>query len=164
MPRHIWFEETPLKHNKRHRRKDRVNKRKQYGHGFRASPPLANYHYITKAASSSMRYGEFSTKLYNLSDIARIYDLAPSTVSRWYAKGMLPEPFTVQSGQSRWGKQVPYYTKQQVFAICMVLNDIYRQCSRQFRQDHEAHIEMMREGSYIAIERISYKACTPKSY
>lgn len=158
MPHHIWFENTPLKHNARHRKVDADKKLANNGGASRGSPSVPSYKVITKAASSKVRFGNYITALYNLSDIAQIYDLAPSTVSRWYAKGMLPEPFTCNKGQRCWGNTVPYYTKSQVLVICIVLDDLFRQQSRQFRQDHIQHIEMMRVGCIIARERIAEKA------
>lgn len=156
--KHTWYEPTDLSNYKR-RKTDAKNKRRLRGSKHRRPvPPLATYNKLAKYGHP-IRLAGYETKYYYLKDIANIFNIAPHTVARWHRLGMLPEPFFRATRRS-WGKTRCMYLKEQVLAICRVLNDIYDQGYTQFRQDHVEHIKMMHEGARIMLESLNNKPVT----
>lgn len=128
-------------------------------------PPLpSTYYRISKHHYKRLKVGNHNTFVYRTSDIAAIYGLHQNTVMNWYNKRMLPTPYNYYYTSYRsWGwERRPVWVKEQVLAICKVLDDIFAQGGAQFRKSHIEHIAIMRAGSDIAIKRLPYKAVKQK--
>lgn len=158
MPRCIWYMEIPLK-GKNRRKKERIKKRLERGKQPDDGLPqiqFATYRSIAEASNMYQRIYHHITKLFSLSDLARIFGVSRSTTSRWYSKGLLPKPYIYHR------RKQPRYIKEQIIPICIVLNQIFDNGYRQYRQSHELHRQMIEWANEIAMRRIPYKAVKPK--
>lgn len=165
MPHHDWLYHIPLS-GKNRRAKDKLRKCNLRG-GAESSlrqPPKLSYRSIRQHRYCKVKFGMHETYAYRIDDIAEVLGLHRNTVQKWFNHGMLPPPFTrVSKSYRSWGwPDRPLYLREQVLVIAHVLHDLYTQGVTQFRQSHIYHIQMMREGSEIAMQRISYKAVKPK--
>ena len=162
---HNWFQPTTIG-NAARRERDRKRKTNSRGLTGEHIPRLADYVTIDSCIYQHRNVGGLVIAFYRLSDIAHIFGLAPATVQRWFDLGMLPRPAQWQilgcAGATIYAyadnaRKRPLYSKQQVLVICNVLNDLFEQGYRQFRQSHTHHIKMMNAGCDIAMQRLSIK-------
>ena len=166
MPQHHrWFQPTTIG-NAARREHDR--KRKSHSRALRNEniPRLADYVTIDRCMYKQRNVGGLIISLYRLSDIARIFSVTRATVQRWFDLDMLPSPaqwemlgcagaiIYIDAENTR---KRPLYSKQQVLVICNVLNDLFEQGYRQFRQSHTHHIQMIQSGCTIAMQCLSIK-------
>lgn len=166
---HKWFQPVTIGNAAR---RERDRKRKTNSRGLRVEhiPNLADYITIDRCIYQRRNIGGVVIGYYRLCDIARIFNVTPATVQRWFDLYMLPTPAQWEmlgsAGETIYAyadnaRKRPLYSKQQVLVICTVLNNLFEQGYRQFRQSHTHHIEMMRVGSDIAMQRLSIKLSQP---
>ena len=170
MPKyHNWFQPAIIG-NAARRERDRKRKSDSRGVVFEHIPRLADYVTIDRCIYKRLNVGGLIISYYRLCDIARIFCLAPATVQRWFDLEMLPYPAQWEifgcAGETSYAnaantRKRPLYTKQQVHVICNVLNDLFGQGYRQFRQSHIHHIEMMQVGCKIALHCLNIKLSKP---
>ena len=170
MPKHHkWFQPVTIGNAKR-RERDRKRKSDSRGVTFGHIPYLADYVTIERCIYKRLNAGGLIISYFRLCDIARIFGLAPATVQRWFDLGMLPYPAQWEifgcTGATTYAnaentRKRPLYSKQQVFIICTVLNDLFGQGYRQYRQNHTHHVRMMHEGSDMAMRRMTIKLSKP---
>ena len=166
---HNWFQPTTIG-NAARRERDRQRKNNSWGLRSEHIPSLADYLTIDRCIYQRRNIGGHLIAYYRLCDIARIFNVTPVTVQRWFDLDMLPTPAQWEilgcAGETIYAyaddtRQRPLYSKQQVLVICNVLNDLFEQGYRQFRQSHTHHIQMMQTGCDIAMHRLSIKLSKP---
>jgi hypothetical protein len=166
---HKWFQPTTIGNAAR---RERDRQRKSHSRGLRGEhiPQLADYVTIDRCIYQRRNIGGHIVDFYTLRGIAEIFNLAPATVQRWFDLYMLPTPAQWEifgnAGETIYAyadnaRKRPLYSKPQVLIICTVLNDLFEQGYRQFRQSHIHHIEMMRVGCDIAMRRLTIKLSKP---
>lgn len=116
-------------------------------------PPLAT-DYMIRRAGKQAKFGDRELLVYGLKDLGNIYNFEYHRVGGWYANGMLPVPFATRIVA---GHHWPLWTYEQAEAICLVLNDIWRQGCVQFAIWHTGHIEMMKKGGAYALRYLDDK-------
>jgi hypothetical protein len=154
--KHPWFKPTRLAHPHRKRHSGAIRVQRLRGRSpdevvIPSPPPLATAYRITKAGRKA-RFGDRDLLVYGLTDLGKIYGFDYQRVSGWYANGMLPEPFTTRKVAD---KTLPLWTREQAEAICLVLNDIWRQGCTQYASWHHAHIQMMKVGGKFALKYLN---------
>jgi hypothetical protein len=170
MPQHHRWHQSTIIGNSARRERDR--NRKLHSRALRNEniPRLADYVTIDRCMYKQRNLGGLIISYYRLCDIAKIFNLAPATVKRWFDLDMLPSPIqwewlgcagAIIYTDAENGRTRPLFSKQQVLVICTVLNDLFEQGYRQFRQSHIHHIQMMQAGSDIAIQRLNIKLAKP---
>ena len=166
---HNWFQSVTIGNAKR---RERDRERKSDARALRSEhiPRQADYVTIDRCIYERRNIGGLIISYYRLCDIARIFNISAATVQRWYYLGMLPAPATWElsggAGKVTYAndpniRKRPLYSKQQVLVICNVLNDLFEQGYRQFRQSHRHHIQMMQAGCEIAMRRLTIKLAKP---
>lgn len=97
-----------------------------------------------------------STKVFGISDIAKLYRLNHMTPLRWYRDDALPTPYLAR----KMGMGVsPVYILLQMRVIVRVLNDIYQQGMKSICwADLEEHKAMMAEGNERAMRSFNNRA------
>lgn len=100
--------------------------------------------------------GGEETKVFGVSDIAKLYGINPMTPLRWYRDGALPKPYILRK---IGGGHSPQYILLQMRVIVRVLNDVYQQGMKSICwADLEGHQAMMRQGNELAIEAFERRA------
>ena len=166
---HNWFQSVTIGNAKR---RERDRERKSAARGLRGEqiPRQADYVTIDRCIYQRSNIGGLIISYYRLCDIARIFNVSPATAQRWFYLDMLPAPATweLSSGAGKVTyanapniRKRPLYSKQQILVICNVLNALFEQGYRQFRQSHHHHIQMMQAGCEIAMHRLTIKLSNP---
>lgn len=108
--------------------------------------------YRVDSFGKKMRIGGEIVRYYTLNDIVKVLNLKHrKTIYFWYYRGVLPEPFLVRPIA---GRDSPIYLRGQVRAIVHVVNYLYEHGVVYIHTlHHEKFIQMMHEGSALAVER-----------
>lgn len=88
---HNWFQPTTIG-NAARRERDRQRKNISWGLRSEHIPSLANYLTIDRCIYQRRNIGGHVIAYYRLCDIARIFNVTPATVQRWFDFDMLPPP------------------------------------------------------------------------
>lgn len=153
-PHYAWFHHIPLKVDPLKRAVKHAYAQRRAGKEVvSVKVPMPISRSALWKLGKPANLGDKKIRLYGPAALAKMYGLRQDTISKWFRKGMLPEPFLMRP--TRGNYHTPQWTYHQMRAITLVLNDIFEQGCSHYSIRYTEHIDMMIIGGKDALNKLN---------